>query len=173
MMMMSDGRIKPISGMVSRTGRRAAFSSNRTVRSARISEAMMRKESATDVPKRIDWLNAATRLLRLTSPERRARLSSACERSGRICISAAVIMNSCAISGLERRRWVPTSSMAWSSASPASAQMTSRSSASGKPSSRRARRRAAIREMTASGNRQPAIKPAANTASRTQFEPEK
>ena len=66
----SDGRMNAISGMVKRTGRRAARSSKRARRSARISAARIRSDSASGVPKLIDWLSVATMLRRLARPVR-------------------------------------------------------------------------------------------------------
>ena len=97
---------------------------------------------------------------RLSRPVRRTMLSMTVSTSACTRISSAVSANSSATTEFDPRSPRLTSSIAWLRLSPASAQTTSRSSASGMPFSSRSRRRAAIRPSTKSGRRQPSKNPA-------------
>ena len=121
-----------IMGTVSRAGKRAAFSSALIMRSSRDSADMMRSDWASGVP----YFSACIRVL--TTPRttgrstRMARFLSALRRSGRKPSSRPVRPSSSASSGQARSiSWLTRLRVA-SRLRPASAQMTMRSSTSGR-----------------------------------------
>ena len=135
--MNSVGRMKMIIGTVSIAGSFAAFSSALVSRASRNSAASTRSDCASGVPNRAVCSSVFTTPRTAARLVRRFRFSSACRRSGRNVSSAAVMPNSSLRSGQVGSSSRETRTSAASRLSPASAQITIRSSASGNPSVRR------------------------------------
>ena len=128
------GRMNTIIGTVSIAGSRAAFSSARVIRAARNSSARMRNDWASGVPNLAVCCKVLTTARIASESVRLLRLSNAKRRSGKKVSSAAVMANSSASSGQLAASSRATRIKVASRLSPASAQMTIRSSPSGKAS---------------------------------------
>jgi hypothetical protein len=132
--MNSVGRMNRIIGTVSIAGSRAAFSSARVIRASRYSAAKTRSDCANGVPNLAVCSNVFTTPRTEARLVRSLRFSKACRRSGKKVSSAAVIPNSSLISGQVGSSSRDTRVSEASRLSPASAQITIKSSASGNPS---------------------------------------